>query len=95
MICCISKLGGPGISALKKILRAGGGARAEPIISSITNPDQGCSGDDFENEPLDLAENLHTDRRANSKNFFLLTFFWENSFSRVFLRFFWFFFNLF
>ena len=35
----------------------------------------GVKNSDFRIEPLDLDETLHTDRRANSKNFFLLTLF--------------------
>ena len=70
----------------KNIARPGEGpeSRAHYISDQYLPPGNRISRHDFENEPHDLAENLHTDRRANSKNFFLLTFFWENSFSRVF-----------
>ena len=51
----------------------------------------GVKNSDFRIEPLDLDETLHTDRRANSKNFFLLTLFRKKCPSWVFLRFFGFF----
>ena len=51
----------------------------------------GVKNSDFRIEPLDLDETLHTDRRAKSKNFFLLTLFRKKCPSWVFLRFFVFF----
>ena len=46
---------------------------------------------DLENEPLECLEILHTDRRENFKNFFLLALFRKKTPSWVFLGFFGFF----